>query len=161
VAKLEMERIELRAQVLERRIGNLEVKSPIEGIVVSGDLERAEGMPLDKGQTLFEIAPLAEMVVEVAVPEHDIPYVVAGQQAALRLEAYPGRQWIGEIARIHPRAEIRDDRNVFVAEFNLQNQSGVLRPGMKGRAKITGPPRPLGWNLFHRPYEKLLQAWGR
>ena len=161
LAKLEMERIELRAQLLEHRIGNLDIKSPIEGIVVSGDLEKAEGVPLDKGQTLFEIAPLAEMFVEVAVPEEDIPYVAAEQEATLRLDAYPGEQWNANIAKIHPRAEIRDDRNVFVAEFSLENQSGVLRPGMKGRAKITGPRRVLAWNLFHRPYEKLLQALGR
>jgi len=161
LAKLEMERIQLRAQLLEDRIEHLDIRSPIEGIVVSGDLEKAEGVPLDKGQTLFEIAPLAEMVVEVAVPEEDIPYVAAGQEATLRLDAYPGQQWTANIARIHPRAEIRDERNVFVTEFNLENQAGVLRPGMKGRAKITGPHRALAWNLFHRPYEKLLQALGR
>jgi multidrug efflux pump subunit AcrA (membrane-fusion protein) len=155
-----MERIELRTRLLEDRIRHLEIRSPIDGVVVDGDLEKAEGAPLAMGQSLFEIAPLGEMVVEVAVPEEEIQYVTAGQDVALRLDAYAGLKWSATISKIHPRSEMRDDRNVFIAEFILEDSRGVLRPGMEGRAKITGPRRPLAWNLFHRPYEKLTQTWG-
>ncbi|MBC8868089.1 MAG: efflux RND transporter periplasmic adaptor subunit [Planctomycetes bacterium] len=160
LAKLEMDRIELRTQLLEHRIRHLEIRSPIDGIVVRGDLEKAEGAPLTVGQSLFEIAPLGEMVVEIAVPEDEIQYVVPGSRVVLRLDAYPGSKWDATVSKIHPRSEMWDERNVFIAECIIQDSRGVLRPGMKGRAKITGPRRPLAWNLFHRPYEKLAQMWG-
>jgi len=160
LAKLEMDRIELRTQLLEHRIRHLEIRSPIDGVVVRGDLEKAEGAPLTVGQSLFEIAPLGEMVVEIAVPEDEIQYVVPGRGVVLRLEAYPGSIWNATVSKIHPRSEMWDDRNVFIAEFILADARGALRPGMKGRAKITGPRRPLAWNLFHRPYEKMAQMWG-
>ena len=31
-----------------------------------------------------------------------------------------------------------------------------FRPGMSGSARIDGPKRPLGWNLFHKPWEFLV-----
>ncbi len=160
LAKLEMERLELRMQILEHRIRHLEIKSPIDGVVVSGDLAKAEGAPLAIGQSLFEIAPLGEMLVEVAVPEDQVQYVQSGQEVVLRLDAHADSKWTAHVSKIHPRAEMRDDRNVFIAESVLQDSRGVLRPGMKGRAKLTGPRRTLAWNLFHRPYEKLVQMWG-
>lgn len=160
LAKLEMERIELRTRLLEHRIRHLEIKSPIDGVVVSGDLAKVEGAPLSVGQSLFEIAPLGEMLVEVAVPEDRIRYVQTGQEVVLRLDAYAGSRLTASISKIHPRAEIRDDRNVFIAETLLHDSDGVLRPGMKGRAKLTGPRGTLAWILFHRPYEKLAQMWG-
>jgi hypothetical protein len=76
------------------------------------------------------------------------------------LDAFPGRKWDGAVERIRPQGEIRDQRNVFVAEVSLQNAMGDLRPGMEGRAKITGPVRPLAWILLHRPYEALRQWMG-
>ncbi len=159
-AKLDMERLELKIRLLEHRATNLEIKSPLNGIVVSGDLEKAEGAPLSIGQTLFEIAPLDQMIVEIAVPEDDVAYVKAGDEVVVRLDAYPEQRWTGTVAKIHPRAEIRDEQNVFVAELTFKNQNSLLRPGMNGHAKITGPRRPLAWNLFHKPWNWAVAALG-
>jgi biotin carboxyl carrier protein len=159
-AKLDMDRLGLKIQLLEHRTENLEVKSPIDGVVISGDLDKAEGAPLSIGQTLFEIAPLERMVVDVEVPEEEISHVAERSGASVRLDAYPGRTWNATIAKIHPRSEIRDARNVFVAELNIENPDGLLRPGMNGRAKITGPRRALAWNLFHKPIDWLARTVG-
>jgi RND family efflux transporter MFP subunit len=159
-AKLEMERLDLKIQLLEHRAENLEVRSPIDGIVISGDLERAEGAPLTVGQTLFEVAPLDQMVVELAVPEDDISYVREELDVAVRLDAYPGRTWTAPITKIHPRAEIRQSQNSFIAELHLDNSDEVLRPGMNGRAKIVGPRRALAWNLFHKAADWLARKLG-
>ncbi|MHC4403362.1 MAG: efflux RND transporter periplasmic adaptor subunit [Planctomycetota bacterium] len=160
VTKLEVDRLELKMQLLEHRRQNLNVKSPIGGVVTFGDLERAQGAPVKCGQTLFEIAPLTEMLVEVAIPEDEISYVRAGQQAIIHLEACPGADHHGTISKIHPRSEIRDHQNVFLAEVALMNSGGNLRPGMRGRAKIIGPCRTWAWNLFHKPWESLCLTFG-
>lgn len=155
IAALEAERLELQLQLLDHRAENLEIKSPVDGIVVSGDLERAEGAPLTVGQTLFEIGPLDQMILEVAVPDADIGLVEAGQPVRVRLDAFPGDSWQLALSNLHPRSEIRDDRNVFVAEAAMENPAGRLRPGMQGRAKVQTPSRALAWILFHRPWEEL------
>ena len=141
--------------MLDHRAENLEIKSPVDGIVVSGDLERAEGAPLTIGQTLFEIAPLEKMIVEVAVPDDEVSQVDEGQAIVVRLDAYPGDRWQAVVTKVQPRSEIREQDNVFVAEAALDNTDGRLRPGMRGRAKIVTPRRPLGWILFHKSWEFL------
>ncbi|MBW3540117.1 MAG: efflux RND transporter periplasmic adaptor subunit [Planctomycetes bacterium] len=160
IKRLEMERLALKTQLLDHRAENLEIKSPVDGIVIAGDLKRSEGVRLTTGQTLFEIAPLDRMVVEIAVPEEDIAYVTPDGPVEIQLDAFPGETWSGRLERIHPRSEIRDEEHVFIAEVRLDNPRGVLRPGMTGRARIAGPEKTLGWTLFHKPWERIVLQMG-
>ncbi len=158
LARLEMEKLELEMKMLDDRADNLDVKSPIDGIVISGDQQRAEGAPLTAGQSLFEIAPLDQLVVEIGVPEEEIPFVRVGMRVTIRLDAFPRKEWTGALKTLHPRSEQRDDRNIFVAEVCLDNPDDVLRPGMNGRAEVRTDRHSLAWNLLHKPCESAL-AW--
>ena len=158
LAELEMERLEVQIKLLEHRLDNLAIRSPIDGIVVAGDLEKAQGAPLTIGQTLFEVAPLEKMNVEVNVPEEDISFVSQGMMVAVSLDAFADDAITGVIHRIHPQAELRDKESVFVAEFELENDSARLRPGMNGWAEITGQKRSVGWILFHKPWTSMRRA---
>ena len=155
VSRLEMARMTAKATVLRQRSEQLEIRSPVAGVVISGDLRKAEGAPLSTGQTLFEIAPLEEMVLEIGIPEEDIGHVVIGQSVEAVLHALPDRTWTGSIERIHPRSELVDQDYVFVAEVKFANEHGLLRPGMKGRAKVQTAAHPLGWNLFHKAVDQV------
>jgi biotin carboxyl carrier protein len=146
-AKLAMQRLELQRRLLEHRGETLNVVSPIAGLVINSALDDAEGAPLEVGQMLFEVAPLANMKFEIDIPEKEIMRVETGMPVTVRLEAFPGRTWRGWIERIHPRAEIRRDESVFVAEATFDNADGLLRPGMKGRATVAGRRGPLVWNV--------------
>ena len=155
IAQLEAERLALEIELLDHRIANLEIKSPVAGIVVAGTKDWAEGAPLEIGQSLFEIAPLEEMTVEMAVPDNEVSYVEVGQSVRVRLESLPSSDQSLHLQRIQPRSEIRDKANVFIAEAPLDNADGLLRPGMKGRAKITTPRQPIYWIVFHKPWQLL------
>jgi multidrug resistance efflux pump len=149
---LKMQSQDQQRQLLESRIQNLDIKSPSAGIVVSGDLERSEGAPVTVGQALYEIAPLNRMIVEIEVKDEDIARVEVGQEAVVKLDAYPGRVWDGKIDKIHPRSEIRESINVFIAEVSLGEGGEVLRPGMKGSATITTSSHALLWILLHKAW---------
>ena len=152
IDKLEMRRLEEKRHMIESRLGNLDIKSPEAGIVVSGDLERSEGAPLTAGQALYEIAPLDKMIVEVAIKDEDVASVKVGQKVAVRFDAYPGKVWTGRLDTIHPRSEIRDSHNVFVGEVSLEESGEVLRPGMKGSATVTTSSHWLLWIMFHKAW---------
>ncbi len=158
VARYEVDRLQLRTDLLEHRENNVDIHSPIAGVVVSGDLEDAEGMPLEVGQSLFEIAPLDQMVVEISIAEDDFAYVRPGMAVTVRLDAYPLRKFNATIERVHPRSEMRDDANVFIAEVSLEHSVIELRPGMRGTARVQADRYPLGWNLFRRPFTAVV-AW--
>lgn len=161
LAELEIQRLQLQIRLLEHRLTNLAVRSPIAGVVVAGDLEKTEGAPLKIGQSLFEIAPLERMVFEVNIPERDVAHVQTGMPVAIHLDAFPDETLTGEIQRIHPRAELQDEDSVFVADIELDNASQCLRPGMNGSARISTGQRNLGWVLFHEPWMRARRtlAW--
>lgn len=152
LAELEIEQLEHQIALLEDREKHLTVASPIEGVVLSGDLSRDVGAPVATGQTLLEIAPLAQVVIEAAIAEDKIAHVPEQAVATVRIEAFPGRPLRGELTTIYPQAELRDNQQVFIAELPLENVDRALRPGMQGVAKIQAGWTTLGWKLFHRPY---------
>ena len=160
LASLEVERLRNQTQLLEHQKNNLEIRSPIAGVVVSGDLSQSEGMPMSRGETLFEISPLGEMMAQVAVPESELAEVRVGMTCRFSLHAYPNRGLEGSIEKVHPSAELRDQQNVFIAEVRVQDPEGLYRPGMRGRARISGEQHPLGWNLFHHAYHSLVRGIG-
>ncbi len=153
---LELQRQEVKRKMLERRLANLEIKSPVDGIVVAGDLQRSEGVPVTVGQVLYEVAPLGRMTAELAIADDEISSVSPGMAVALRLDSHPERQWNGTLDRIHPRSVTREKDNVFLGEIPLDNGDGALRSGMKGRATVRAGSRSLGWLLFHRPWNYLM-----
>lgn len=160
LAKLQMERLRLTGQMLEHRGDHLEIRSPIDGIVVSGELKRVEGARLSMGQTLFEIAPLDQMIVEVEIPEAEFASISDHASATIRLEAFPSHRLEGTLQRICPRAELRRKQQIFVGEIPLPNSTGRLRPGMRGRVSLAAGQSTLSWRLFHRALTKLQMWWG-
>ena len=154
IARSEMKRHQSQIELLEGRLQNLEIRSPIKGVVVSGDLEKAQGAPLNVGQSLFEVGPLDEMVAEIRIPESEIRFVKPDARVNIKLNAYPFKTFTGKVRRVHTRSEIVEDSNVFIAEVIMDNSDMQLRPGMQGTSKIESGLSPLGWNLFHNAWEK-------
>ncbi|MDB5335320.1 MAG: efflux transporter, family, subunit [Planctomycetaceae bacterium] len=155
VSRHELDRFTTKLELLEQRIHNLEIRSPIDGLVVTGDLQRAEGMPVTRGQSLLEIAPLDKLAVEIAIPEAEVRHVHEGMRIDISFESGADAPRSENLGRIHPRSEIRYDHHVFIAETELPNEQARLRPGMHGQARIHVGTCFLGWKLFHRVWERL------
>jgi hypothetical protein len=155
VARLDMERIDLQGELLRHYIANLEVRSPISGIIISGDLEQRRGSLISKGQSIFEIAPLDEVEAEIRISALDFKHIGPDLPAEISLEALPGEIWPVTLERIQPRAMVLDSKSVFIGRESIDNADKRLRPGMRGTVSITGEKRHLGWILFHRAYDKV------
>lgn len=159
MAEYEQEALGLEVELLRYRRDHLEIRSPVNGLVLSGDLERSRGVPVETGQKLYEIAPLDRMKLEMAVPDEDVHWVEPGLPIELRLESRPGESLVGEVEEVYPVAEVKDGENVYVSLATFPNDSGRLRPGMRGRVKITSGWKPLGWVLFHKPWNYVRVRW--
>jgi multidrug efflux pump subunit AcrA (membrane-fusion protein) len=157
VAHLEAQSLEQELALVQRKLSLLQVRAPLAGVVVSGDLRRAEGQPVRQGEVLWEVAPLDEMIVEVEVPAREISRVRAGHPVKVRLEGLSG-SWTTTVDRIHPQSEPRDGRNVFICEASLRNPGAAtdFRPGIRGRAAVESDRRPLAWILGHQLWDWLV-----
>ncbi len=155
-AELKQRQLARRVQLLDDRLARLQVRSPIDGVVVSGELDRFVGSPLEIGQTLVEIAPLDRLSIEVEIPEFEIGYVESNAMTRVRFAAVGGRSVYKPLESVSPAAEVRDDKNVFVARMQVDNADGGLRPGMQGDATTFGPIRPLFWRIGRAAWERIL-----
>ena len=154
IADAEVERLKARTALLELRLRRAELRSPTAGVVLASPSDRGEMAPVAIGDVLFEVAPLDPIRLEVAIPIDRIDQVAVGQPVRFRRDG--GSHTLdGTISRIQPRADVRDDAAVFVAELTLPNADRSLRPGTAGTARVTGDVHPLGWCLFHRAWEAV------
>ena len=145
LAEAEADRTAARIALLEHRLENAVIRSPIDGVVVRGDLRRRVGGPVDKGEALFEVAELASLRGELLVPEHRIADLEPGQRGRLASATYPGRFVGFELVHINPVAEVEDDENVFHSRVRLDEVPPWLRPGMEGVARVEAGRRHLIW----------------
>jgi len=155
-AALKEQQLNRHYDLLSDRLKRLDVLSPIDGVVVIGDLQRYEGTSLERGQTLIEVAPMDKMVLEVEIPEYEIGYVGIHAKTRVKIDAIGGPSITLPLQDVFPRSELRDDRNVFIGRIELDNQDGRLRPGMLGEATTYGPMRPWVWSWIRGSVERVL-----
>lgn len=152
MAGLERRGLEEKLQLFRDRLSKLSITSPVDGIVISDNLERIEGSPISRGQGLFEIAPLKTMIVEAHIAQEDIGYVQVDATTKIALESFPDKSWKSTVHTIFPRADLRGGQNVFLVESLLENSESLFRPGMAGELEINVGKKPLAWTLFRKPW---------
>ncbi|MDF1824147.1 MAG: efflux RND transporter periplasmic adaptor subunit [Verrucomicrobiales bacterium] len=160
LASLEADGLEIEIELMQWRADNMEVRAPIDGLILSGNLEKSRGVPVQTGQKLFEIAPLDALRLELSVADSESAGVSRGMPVSVRLEAHNSRLYESEVSEVYPVSEVQEEKNVFVAFANLENRDGDLRPGMRGRARILAGRASLGWVVFRKPVEFLrMNLW--
>jgi multidrug resistance efflux pump len=152
LAELDADKFSAQESILKSKLEQLEVKSPIDGVVLSGSLDRAEAASVFVGETLFEVGTIQPLKIELSVPADDVGQVRAGQSVWIWMEGRESQAIRGTVSLVRPISETRMARNVFVAEVIVDNSDQSLRPGMVGSARIDCDRHTLGWNLFHKPW---------
>lgn len=160
IARARMEQAEAQAELVESQINRARLESPFDGLVVSGDLSQSVGSTVQRGQVLFEVAPLQSYRVIIEVDENDIREVETGQRGTLLLSALPETPLPLVVERLTPVSEAREGRNFFRVEAKLANTTPRLRPGMEGIGKLDAGERKLIWIWTHRLVDWLrVRAW--
>lgn len=155
LATLEIATLEVERDLLLYQRDHLVVRSPIDGVILSGDLDESEGVPVQRGQRLFDVAPIHSFTVRLAVPASEVRHVAPGMEVRIRLEAETDFRGNASLETVAPVSTIHEAKNVYLGTTTLQEQGDALRPGMMGKARILCSPQRLGWILFHRPLDWL------
>jgi hypothetical protein len=160
IAQAKTDQADAQIGLLNEQIARSRIVAPFEGIVTSGDLSQSLGSPVERGQVLFEIAPLKGYRVIVQVDETDIGYVAVGQKGELALPSLPGKVLPLTVNKVTPVSTAKEGRNYFRVEAQLEQTSPQLRPGMEGVGKITVERRRLVWIWTHEAIEWIrLKTW--
>lgn len=163
IVSSQLDASQAQVSLIEEHLARTEIVAPFDGVLVSGDLTQALGAPLERGQALFEIAPLDAYRVVLHIDEHRIADVRAGQKGELVLSSMPGERLRIVLEKITPVTVAKEGRNTFRVEAQLEGGADPrLRPGMEGVAKVTVDRRRLAavWTREIVDWARLkLWAW--
>jgi multidrug resistance efflux pump len=160
IAAAQIDQATAHIDLIDDQVGKMRVQSDVDGIVVSGDLSQSLGSPIEKGQLLFEIAPLDAYRLVLQVDERDVGTVAVGQRGQVVLTAAPADGIGFTVKQITPVSTALEGRNYFRVEAVLDVNPAGLRPGLEGVAKVqTGRGRLV--ELWTRPAIDWLRlaAW--
>lgn len=135
-AEARAEQAQAECTLLEEKIAQAKIIAPLDGVILTGDLTRRVGAPVKQGDTLFEVAPLAQMEADLFVPEDEIADVGEGQFGELAAAGRPDEKIRFQVVRITPMAELIKQKNVFRVQVRLIDPPDWMLPGLEGVAKI-------------------------
>ncbi|HUF19217.1 MAG TPA: HlyD family efflux transporter periplasmic adaptor subunit, partial [Burkholderiales bacterium] len=142
----QIDQADAQIAMLEEQLSRVDIGAPFDGVIVSGDLTQSLGAPLERGQVLYEVAPLDSYRVVLHVDERDIADVQVGQRGELVLSAMPGSGFPFQVEKITPVNTAKEGQNFFRVEAVLGAAGAQrLRPGMEGVGKIYVEERRLIW----------------
>ncbi|MGH6690242.1 MAG: HlyD family efflux transporter periplasmic adaptor subunit, partial [Gammaproteobacteria bacterium] len=136
---------EAQLALVEEQLARVEMVAPFDGVIVSGDLSQSLGSPVERGQVLFEIAPLDGYRIALRVDERDIAYVALAQRGELAVASMPGERFAFAVTKITSVNTAKEGVNTFRVEAALERHDPRLRPGMEGVGKIHVEERRLVW----------------
>ncbi|AMN41143.1 HlyD family efflux transporter periplasmic adaptor subunit [Rhodoplanes sp. Z2-YC6860] len=151
VLRTQIEQADAQLTLLDEQISRLKITAPFDGVIVSGDLSQQLGAPVERGNVLFEVAPLKAYRIVLKVDERDIVGITLGLSGELVLSSMPDRGVPFLIEKITPISTAQEGRNFYRVEARpTGDDTEALRPGMQGVAKIVVDRRRLAWIWSHK-----------
>ena len=142
------------------------VYAPATGVIVAQNITNAAaaGVSLSGTATAFTIADLSKVWILCDVFENDLPKVHLGQEAQIKLAAYPGRLLTGRVSDIGPVL----DPTIRTAKVRIEIANpGILRLGMfvtatlKSRTIVTRATVPASAILHLHDHEWVFVPAGQ
>lgn len=138
-AKVDVENTTERLRVLGGSIDHpapiVDVRAPVSGVITDQQVTTAAGVAGLGSPNPFTISDLSHVWILCDVYENDLANVRLGENAEIRLNAYPDRVFTGRISNIGPIL----DPNIRTAKVRIEVVNpGLMRPGMFVTATFHG-----------------------
>ena len=157
----ERNRLSQELSIANHNLDSLGVRAPIDGIIMTDDLDQKTGSYIEAGEELGTIVDRSSMKARILVRDWELEDVKDGAAVKVKVAPFPFRTYTGTVERIlpaaaidHPVTQTQDlERlgqkltNYFAVEMEFPNQDGSLREGMTGVARIAGKSSPLAWQF--------------
>jgi len=134
-AKSTLVRNEVSFENAKISLDDTEVKSPIDGTVISRPVEVGQVISsptsaFGEGSILMTMADLSKVRVRALVDEIDVGKVKIGQSVSIKVAAYRDKEFIGTVTKIEPKAYIQQNVTTFPVLIDIDNEENLLLIGM-------------------------------
>ena len=151
---------EARKRLLDYQIEHATLSATDTCVDLAGDWKERQGVRVEMGAEIFQVAPIHELRAVVAVDERDIDRVTPQSIGELATRTYPEQVFDVRVRRIVPLASPGVGGNVFEAYAELDRHAPWMRPGMEGTAKIDAGRERVIWIATHKLVDFLrMQLW--
>ena len=135
-------RAKAQLEFAKQELAYTRITAPIEGRVVSAELQFARGRYLARGDQIGTIVDTGELLADIRVPESSIADIEIDADASLKPWAYAASTFDGHVRAIAPEAEEGTYGKVVRVQVVLDDPDNRLKTGMTGNAKIDA-----GWSV--------------
>jgi HlyD family secretion protein len=139
----ELEQARAEREEIVARLDDLEIKSPIDGVVVTRMVEPGEVISV--GTPVLTVVNLGKVYLRGYIPESQVGDVRVGQSARIFLDSAPDRPLAARVSAVDTEASFtpeniyfREDRvtQVFGLRLSIDNPRGFAKPGMPADGEI-------------------------
>ena len=140
-AQAQVARDRANLKQLEEQLSYTDILSPIDGIVLSRDVEMGDAVSsilvLGSSATLvMTLGDTSEVYVKGKVDESDIGKVYLGQPARIKVESFKDKTFNGKVTKISPMGVEKDNVTTFEVRVSINNPGGELKAEMTANAEI-------------------------
>ncbi len=139
-ARAALVKAETNVELAKDKLDDVTVRAPITGTVVERTVEAGQiitsAREMTGGTILMRMADLGEVQVRTLVDETDIGSIQQGLSATIRVEAYPDREFRGQVLKVEPQAVVEQNVTLFAVLTRIRNEEDLLKPGMNADVEI-------------------------
>lgn len=96
----------LKQRVADLTLNPSQIRSPMDGVVATPNVENMVGRRLQFGDTFAEVVDTSRAVVDVAIEDDDAGLLAKQAPASIKLNSFPMRTLHGEVAIVSPRSAL-------------------------------------------------------
>jgi cobalt-zinc-cadmium efflux system membrane fusion protein len=123
---------------LDQPSGIVEIRAPVSGVITDQQVTNAAGVAGLGSPNPFTISDLTYVWILCDVYENDLSNVQLGENADIRLNAYPDKNFAGVVSNVGPVLE----PNIRTAKVRIEVRNpGLMRPGMFVTSTFHGQKR--------------------
>ena len=125
------------------RLGYTQLKSPMDGVVTSRNIEPGE--TVNAGREVITISDLSRVDLKIFVDETEIGKVKPNQKVEVKIDTFPGKSYMGYVAFISSEGEFTPKiiqtkkervKLVYLVKVSIVNPDFELKAGMPADALL-------------------------
>lgn len=124
-------------------LGYSTISSPMDGVVTARRIELGEtavpGIQNQAGTVLLTVSDMSKVEAEMEVDEASIPSVKLGEEAQVRIDAYPNQTFQGQVTEVGGSPILKTSTNEatkFKVKVWIKNPPLTIKPGLSAQADI-------------------------
>ena len=135
-ASAALEQSKATIEITEANLNNTTIRSPIDGIVLSRNINTGENVT-PNGKPLFLISQeLSKMKIDTNVSEADIGKIGRDQKAFFTVDAFPNETFEGTVSQIRNEPITNNSVVTYNVVVSINNDGNKLKPGMTADVKV-------------------------